>query len=303
MDKAQGNSATGKASKLEATDVMDGSSTRDNPLEATEVAPTTSVTKSSDLGSTSAASPGPQQTSAPGQSDDAEMIGEFRVVKKLGQGGMGAVYKARHEALDRDVALKVLAPNLAANKSFVDRFLREARIQAKLDHPHIVKCYHIGEHKGLPYLALEYIDGGSVQACVEKLGKLSVGDAVHITLACAYALQHAHEQNMIHRDIKPDNLLISKKGVVKLADLGLAKATDENLSLTQSGTGAGTPYYMSPEQTRNAKHCDGRTDVYSMGVMLYVLLTGKMPFQGTTTVELLQSKEVEIGRASCRERV
>jgi serine/threonine-protein kinase len=204
---------------------------------------------------------------------------------------MGAVYKARHEALDRDVALKVLAPNLAENKSFVDRFLREARIQAKLDHPHIVKCYHIGEHKGLPYLALEYVDGGSVQACVEKLGKLSVGDSVHIALACAYALQHAHEQKMIHRDIKPDNLLISKKGVVKLADLGLAKATDENLSLTQSGTGAGTPYYMSPEQTRNAKHCDGRTDIYSMGVMLYVLLTGRMPFQGTTTVELLQSKE------------
>jgi serine/threonine-protein kinase len=278
MQPASGSPGT----ELDSTQLLGSDSDRPSVLERTE--PLIG-------GCETSAQPSPVPKPAKEKSSDGLMIGEFKVVKELGQGGMGKVYKARQELLDRDVALKVMAPHLAENKTLVERFLREAKIQAKLDHPHIVKCYHIGEHNGQPYLALEFVDGGSVQTCLEKLGKFKVGDALHVILACTYALQHAHEQNLIHRDIKPDNLLINRKGVVKLADLGLAKDIAEELSLTRSGTGAGTPYYMSPEQTRNAKHCDGRTDIYAMGVMLYVMLTGQMPFRGETTVELLQSKE------------
>jgi eukaryotic-like serine/threonine-protein kinase len=277
-----GQAGVGAAADLDSTELFDADTDRPREMERTEP-----LVGNEDA----AAAPAVGSKAARAKPAEATMIGEFKIIKELGQGGMGKVYKARQELLERDVALKVMAPHLAENKTLVDRFLREAKIQAKLDHPHIVKCYHIGDHHGQPFLALEFVDGGSVQLCLEKLGRFKVGDALHVILACAYALQHAHEQNLIHRDIKPDNLLINKKGVVKLADLGLAKDIAEELSLTRSGTGAGTPYYMSPEQTRNAKHCDGRTDIYAMGVMLYVMLTGQMPFEGDTTVELLQSKE------------
>jgi serine/threonine-protein kinase len=138
---------------------------------------------------------------------------------------------------------------------------------------------------------MEFVDGGSVGDWLKKLGKLSLGDSLHLTLACAHALQHAHELNLIHRDIKPDNILLTKKGVVKVADLGLAKAADDDLGLTKTGTGTGTPLYMAPEQARDSKHVDGRTDIYAMGVMLYVFLTGEMPFKGETLVEMIESKE------------
>jgi serine/threonine-protein kinase len=286
MEKTEAFGPSSARQQLDATGALDGTGKDD--FGQTE--PQGGTTRPG-MGDTEAADLAPVISKPKPAPRELQRVGEFTIIKKLGQGGMGAVYKARQEALDRDVALKVMASHLAENKPFVDRFYREARIQAKLDHPHIVRCYHVGEHEGTPYLALEFVDGGSVGDYLKKLGRLKVGDALHVILACAYALQHAHEQHMIHRDIKPDNLLINSKGVVKLADLGLAKAIDDDLSLTQSGTGAGTPYYMSPEQTRNAKHVDVRTDIYAMGVMLYVLLTGEMPFQGTTTVELLQSKE------------
>ena len=221
-------------------------------------------------------------------------LGDYEITKKLGQGGMGAVFKARQLSLDREVALKVLAKHLADNQEFVQRFYREAKVMAKLDHENIIRCYGVGQDKGLHFLAMEFVDGGSVQSWLDKLGRLSVGDALHVTLACAYALEHAHELKLIHRDIKPDNALITKKGVVKLADLGLAKPTDDDLALTQTGVGAGTPHFMAPEQMRNAKDVDGRADLYALGCQLYYLLTGEKPFKGTALVELI--KEKEIGR-------
>src|SRR5262249_32437964 len=159
------------------------------------------------------------------------VLGDFRLVKKLGVGGMGQVFKGRQISLDRDVAVKVLSKQLAGNPAFVQRFYREARIMARLDHPHIVRCYGVGEAFGWHYVAMEYLDGGSMQDQLKKLGKLSLGDALHVILACAHALQHAHELEMIHRDIKPDNILLTGKGVVKVADLGLAKALSEELNL------------------------------------------------------------------------
>lgn len=225
------------------------------------------------------------------QLDGPILLGDYEVVQKLGQGGMGAVFKARQRSLDRDVALKVLARHLVDNKEYVARFYREAKVMAKLDHENIIRCYSVGESQGLHYLAMEFVDGGSLQSWLDKLGRFSVGDAVLAVLDVARGLQHAHEQNLVHRDVKPDNALITRKGVVKVADLGLAKPQDDDLGLTATGVGAGTPHFMSPEQMRNAKDVDGRTDIYALGCMLYTMLTGERPFRGTTLVELIKEKE------------
>ena len=218
-------------------------------------------------------------------------LGDFLISKKLGQGGMGAVFKAKQVSLDRDVALKVLARHLADDEKFVSRFQREARVMAKLDHGNIVRCYSVGKETELWFLAMEFVDGCSLQDLIDKNGKFSVGDALYVTLRVADALNYAHELNLVHRDIKPDNVLITKKGVVKLADLGLAKPMNDDLSMTASGVGAGTPHYMAPEQMRSAKDVDGRADIYALGSMLYVMLTGKKPHDGETLVKLLEQKE------------
>lgn len=218
-------------------------------------------------------------------------IGDFQVAKKLGQGGMGAVFKAKQLSLDREVALKVLARHLADDEKFVSRFQREARMMAKLDHGNIIRCYSVGQESDLWYLAMEFVDGCSLQDLIDKNGKFSVGDALYVTLRVADALQYAHELNLVHRDIKPDNVLVTKKGVVKLADLGLAKPVNDDLSMTASGVGAGTPHYMAPEQMRSAKDVDGRADIYALGGMIYVMLTGKKPHDGETLVKLLEQKE------------
>ena len=218
-------------------------------------------------------------------------LGDFRLLKKLGEGGMGTVYKARQVSMDRDVALKVLPKNLAKDKDFVERFYREARSSAKLDHPNIVRGIAVGEEKGFHYFAMEFVDGDTCEKLLAEQGKLKVGDAVKIAIDIAQALDHAHTKGMVHRDIKPDNILITRDGTVKLADLGLAKETDENSSLTQTGSGFGTPYYMPPEQARNAKYVDNRSDIYALGATLYHLLTGKLPFEGETAIEILTAKE------------
>jgi eukaryotic-like serine/threonine-protein kinase len=219
-------------------------------------------------------------------------LGDFQVLKKLGQGGMGEVYLAHQISLDRRVALKTLSSELSKKEECVKRFQREARTMAKLDHPNAVKVYAVDSIKGLHFVAIEYVDGQSMQNWMDQLGQLSVGDAVHVILACADALRTAHDQSMIHRDIKPDNILVTKNGVVKLADFGLAKALDdEEVSMTQSGTGLGTPLYMAPEQARNAKHVDRRSDLYALGVTLYYFVTGQLPYTGESTLEVILAKE------------
>lgn len=218
-------------------------------------------------------------------------LGDFKLLKKLGAGGMGEVFKGHQISLDRVAAVKVMAKHLASNATFVERFYREARLMAKLDHPHIIRSFGVGQDHGYHYLAMEFVDGGSLQDCLKRQGKLSLGDAVHVIVACARALEHAHEFGVIHRDIKPDNVLLTRNGVVKLADLGLAKASEEDVALTQSGVGAGTPLYMAPEQAASAKHADARSDIYSLGCMFYCLLTGKPPFEGENTLALIKAKD------------
>ena len=171
---------------------------------------------------------------------------------------------------------------------------------AKLDHPHVVRGYAVGEAGGIHYVAMEFIDGKSLHDWMKEIGRLRIGDSVHIALRCAEALEHAHALNIIHRDIKPDNVLITKAGVVKVADLGLAKVLDDDMSMTQSGTGLGTPYYMPPEQARNAKYVDGRSDIYALGCMLYYCVTGAHPFEGDSTLEIITAKERGIFKSARR---
>jgi eukaryotic-like serine/threonine-protein kinase len=233
----------------------------------------------------------PPAASGPKKTPRTYTLGDFELRKELGQGGMGKVFLAQQISLDRPCAVKVMSSELSKRPDFVERFIREARSMARLDHPSIVRCFAVGEERGKHYVAMELIDGRSMQDWLNELGRLDVADAMLITLICADALQFAHAKNMIHRDIKPDNLLVTRDGIVKVADLGLAKATDEDMSMTQSGTGLGTPHYMPPEQARNAKHVDARCDIYALGCTLYHFLTGALPFSGETVLELITAKE------------
>ena len=213
-----------------------------------------------------AAEPANKDEGKTGEKKKDVQLGDFKLLKKLGQGGMGEVFLANQVSLDRQVAIKILSREMAKKPGFVERFVREARAMARIDHPNAVKVYAADADKGLNYVAIEFIDGQSMQDWMDDKGKLSVGDAVHVVMCCADALAHAHEMNLIHRDIKPDNILVTKKGVVKVADFGLAKALDDGeMSMTQSGTGLGTPLYMPPEQARDAKIVDHRTDIYALG--------------------------------------
>jgi serine/threonine-protein kinase len=221
-------------------------------------------------------------------------LGEFQILRKLGEGGMGAVYQTYNEAEKATFAIKVLADNLALNQTYIDRFYREARSGVLLHHPNIVHCLTVGQDQSTlkHYMVMEYIDGPSLQLLLDKHGKLSVGDAMHIVLDVARALEHAHSRNIVHRDIKPGNILITPSGVAKLADLGLAKRTDEASSLTATRQTFGTPHYMPYEQAENSKNADNRSDIYALGATLYHMLTGEVPFTGDNHLEVVQKKNV-----------
>jgi serine/threonine-protein kinase len=219
-------------------------------------------------------------------------LDDYHLATQIGEGAMGVVYRGKQISLDREVAVKVLFKHVARNRKLVERFIREALVSGRLDHPNIVQGYGVGEDKGWHYFAMEYIDGDSLDVWLGRLGELSVADALHITIACARALQYAHDSGVVHRDIKPANILITRQGVVKIADLGMVKEFDEEMALTQTGHGVGTPWYMPLEQARNAKETDGRCDIYALGCMLYCMLTGQPPFTQPTLVEVIQAKEV-----------
>jgi eukaryotic-like serine/threonine-protein kinase len=239
-----------------------------------------------------APSPGPADNSNLPEPKPPPVLGDFRLAQKLGEGAMGSVYRAEQVSTPGIVALKVLFPHMARNPKFVERFYREALSMGRLDHPNIVRGFAVGEDQGWHYFAMEFVDGRSLQKWLTLLGKLSVGDAVHIALACADALGHAHDHDLVHRDVKPDNIMITRKGVVKVTDLGAVKVLTEDLTMTQTGHGIGTPCYMPLEQARNAKDTDGRSDIYALGCVLYCMLTGRPPFSGETLVDLIQAKDI-----------
>jgi serine/threonine protein kinase len=211
---------------------------------------------------------------------DLRTFGRYIIEKKLGEGGMGAVYRAVDSTLKRTVALKILPREKAQNDILVKRFQAEAQAAAQLRHKNIVCVYDSGEHDGYLYIAMEYIDGIDVQDLVLRKGGLSVKRSLDIIKQVARALEHAYEQTIVHRDIKPANLLIDRDGNVKLADMGLARsiAETEEAGITRAGTTVGTVDYMSPEQARDSKSADCRSDMYSLASTWYHMLAGKPPF-------------------------
>lgn len=203
-------------------------------------------------------------------------LGDYQVLRRLGRGGMADVYVALHQSLDRQVALKVLRRQLAKDSEYVERFRREARAAAKLSHPHIVQVYEVGREGNLHYIAQELVDGLNLREQVESHGPLTSEEAVAVLRAVTQALVAAHRMGITHRDIKPDNLLRSRHGDIKVADFGLARL-EGGCDLTQVGLTMGTPRYMSPEQVQG-KPVDPRSDLYSLGCTLYFLLSGRPPF-------------------------
>jgi serine/threonine-protein kinase len=238
------------------------------------------------------AAPVPRAPSDPLQS--LRSLGDYRILRPLGEGGMGFVYLGYHEGRGEHVAIKVLADHLASNQSYIDRFYREAKSGSLLNHANIVKSITAGQDRATlkHYLVLEYVDGCSARALLDRHGKVSVGDGVHVALDIALALQHAHSRNVVHRDIKPDNILVTRSGVAKLADMGLAKRTDEASHLTAAKQGFGTPHYMPYEQAVSAKQADGRSDIYALGATLYHLITGEVPFRGVNHLEVVEKKSI-----------
>jgi eukaryotic-like serine/threonine-protein kinase len=216
----------------------------------------------------------------------SKRFGDFELLARIGEGGMGAVYKAR-DMTGRMVALKVLNKDIAGDSEFIKRFQREAKAGGALNHPNIVQAYAAGEEKGRPFLAMEFVDGESLRARLRRKGRLPEKEALAITRGVAAGLAHAHSHSFIHRDIKPDNVLLGSDGSVKVVDLGLAKSLEDDQRLTKTGIALGTPHYISPEQARGQKEVDHRCDIYSLGATLYLLLTGQVPFDGSTNAEIM----------------
>ncbi len=214
-------------------------------------------------------------------------VGDFHLLRRIGQGGMGQVYLAEQLSLKRNVALKIMRPDLASNGVALKRFQLEAEAVARLTHANIVQVYQSGMADGLHYMALEFVDGKNLREYIAKKGPPELAVALHIMRQVAAGLQCAGEQGIVHRDIKPENILLTRKAEAKVADFGLSRAfgDPQAANLTQSGVAMGTPLYMSPEQVQG-KETDPRTDIYSFGVTCYHLLTGQPPFRGASAIEV-----------------
>jgi len=217
-------------------------------------------------------------------------LGPFEIISELGRGGMAVVYKARQADLGRMVALKILPPELSLDKNYLQRFLQEARSAAALEHPHIVPIYAIGEAQGYNYIAMKYITGKTLKDVVQQQGALDIQQTATMLEQVADALDYAHSQGMIHRDIKPSNMMAERSGWVYLTDFGLARGSENAQGLTLVGTVMGTPEYMSPEQAQGLSTIGPPTDIYALGVVLYELLTGQVPFQADTPMGMLVAR-------------
>ena len=213
-------------------------------------------------------------------------LGNFEIVARIGQGSMGAVFKARQVSMDRFVAVKVLPPRLAKDPAYVERFMREARAVAKLNHVNIVQGIDVGEAGGYYYFAMEYVEGVTVRETLKSKGPYAEKAALEIIVQIAKALDHAAKAGLVHRDIKPDNIIVTPAGVAKLLDLGIAKAMD---ATDESGQRVGTPYYISPEQARGDANVDARSDIYSLGATLYHMVVGSPPFSGSSPEEIIRA--------------
>jgi serine/threonine protein kinase len=217
-----------------------------------------------------------------------QKIPGYQMLERIGTGGMGVVYKAKQLRMDRVVAIKLLKSKYSRNARYVERFLREAKLAAKLSHNHIVQAIDAGEAYGHHYFVMEYVEGTSVGDLLARHGPFEESEAIRIVLQIAQALDHASKRGMVHRDIKPENILITGDGTAKLADMGLARFMEDAESETiDRGFIVGTVYYIAPEQIRGDAEIDSRADIYSLGATLYMMMTGKPPFEGTQAREVL----------------
>ena len=208
----------------------------------------------------------------------------YEVIRSIGEGGMANVYLAHDTILDRNVAVKVLRGDLANDEKFVRRFQREALSASSLSHPNIVEMYDVGEDDGQYYIVMEYVDGKTLKQVLKARGKLSVPEVVDIMLQLTDGMAHAHDAYIIHRDIKPQNIMILSNGMIKITDFGVATALNST-QLTQTNSVMGTVHYLPPEQAQG-KGSTIKSDIYSMGIMMYELLTGLVPYKGDNAVEI-----------------
>ncbi len=219
-------------------------------------------------------------------------IGKYELLRELGKGGMGVVYLARDTETGDEVALKVLPPELTRNVRYVERFRREAKAVSLLEHPNIIKVYEVGRQDDMHYFAMEYLRGPTLSSLLKQRGRIPFAEAARIIINIADALDLAHSRGIVHRDVKPDNIMADENGTFKIMDFGIAHM-DEGTRLTATGAIMGTPEYMSPEQASGVA-VDRRTDIYSLGVVLYEMLTGRVPFDAETSVEILQMHRTRI---------
>src|SRR5438552_7269509 len=214
-----------------------------------------------------------------------QKIGPFDVEKKIGAGAMGAVYLARYRKTGQRVAIKMMLMGMADNDVSLARFEREAEVLKQLDHQNIVRFYIASQFQGTPYYAMEYVEGEALDQALERKGRLTWEEVVELGQQVCAALQHAHDQGIVHRDLKPSNLMITPDGTLKLTDFGIAKDLDVT-QLTSANCTVGTAAYMSPEQCRGERNLTHKSDLYSLGVVLYELLTGRKPFEAETTMDM-----------------
>ncbi|HET8628196.1 MAG TPA: serine/threonine-protein kinase [Thermomicrobiales bacterium] len=212
------------------------------------------------------------------------ILGSYRLVERIGKGGMGEVYRAQHLKLGREAAIKILPVNLAGEEDFLKRFEREAASAGSLDHPNILAVWEYGEQQGAPYLVMPYVRSGTLKERLKR-GPLSAQEIAGYLTQMADALDYAHERGIVHRDVKPANMLLDDRGRLFLSDFGIAKALEGAEGLTKTGIGVGTPEYMAPEQAQGI--VDARSDLYALGIILYQMLTGQVPYRGNSTVEVL----------------
>jgi serine/threonine protein kinase len=219
-----------------------------------------------------------------------QSVGNYDLLEKIAEGGMGAIHRGRDRRSGEIVAIKIMPPHMAANPVLLKRFEQEFRTASRLDHPNIVRALDYGDTGSSPFLVMEYVEGESLGQKIEREGRMSEPEAIRIIAQVAQGLHRAHKQNLVHRDVKPDNILIRSDGVAKLADLGLVKEGDTDLNLTRTGRGLGTPHFMAPEQFRNAKGADVRCDIYSLGATLYMMVTGELPFKSSGPLDAWMKK-------------
>lgn len=219
-----------------------------------------------------------------------QAIGKYDILHKIAEGGMGTVYKARIRTTGELVAIKILPPDLASDLTRLKRFEQEFWAALHLDHPNLVRALDYGKQDAMAYLVLEFVDGPSLGTRIDREGQLPEGEAVRIISQVAQALQYAHGCGVIHRDVKPDNILLRADGQAKLTDLGLIKDMAEDHNLTRPSSGLGTPHFMAPEQYTDAKHVDFRSDIYALGATLYMAVTGILPFHNCGSLTALKKK-------------